>query len=80
MIQAWDFCRLKQCASVALKLCDEQKSVGPGDLKDIGVEMKGLSVVYDSKRPKLTGSDIIDAETKELADAVGTSSCSFAVG
>jgi ABC-type transport system involved in cytochrome bd biosynthesis fused ATPase/permease subunit len=32
-------------------------------LKDIGVEMKGLTAAYDSKRPN------VDAETKELADA-----------
>jgi ABC-type transport system involved in cytochrome bd biosynthesis fused ATPase/permease subunit len=44
-------------------LSNEHKSVGPGDLKDIGVEMKGLTAAYDSKRPN------VDAETKELADA-----------
>jgi ABC-type transport system involved in cytochrome bd biosynthesis fused ATPase/permease subunit len=60
-------------ASVALNrvrsflLCNEHKSVGPGDLKDIGVEMKGLTAAYDSKRPKLTGIDI-DDETKKKAD------------
>jgi ABC-type multidrug transport system fused ATPase/permease subunit len=60
-------------ASVALHrvrsflLCNEYKPVGPGDLDDIGIKLKGLTAAYDSKKPKLTGADI-DAQTRELAD------------
>jgi hypothetical protein len=40
-------------------------------LKDIGVEMKGLTAAYDLKRPKLTGIDRDAAKTKKKADTSG---------
>jgi len=46
-------------------LADEHTPVGPGGLRENGIQMDGISAAYDSKKPKVKDSSL---ETKELND------------
>lgn len=60
-------------ASVSLQrinsflLCEEHKSVGPGDLLEIGIEIENASYAYESRKPHLDETDV-DPLIKELAE------------
>jgi len=49
-------------------LCQEHQQIPPGSLEKNGVDLSNVSAAYESKKPRMDGTDV-DAQVKDIIDA-----------